>query len=158
MENNDVGTLSGGDLDDLFGGGSNQTANSGETSSPSGSDKDGSSLFDDMQGDLDLSSLVSSELDFSEAGTQEFNVRKTLAHDILLEASLDVIVELGRLDMYIKDILRLNEGTIIELGKSIHEPVNILLNNRFIGKGEVVVSDEDFGVRVLELFLDGGKK
>jgi flagellar motor switch protein FliN/FliY len=60
-------------------------------------------------------------------------------------------VELGRTKMYIKDILGLGEGSIIELDKLAGEPVDLLVNGKLIAKGEVVVIDENFGVRVTDI-------
>ena len=57
----------------------------------------------------------------------------------------------GRTKKLIKDILGMGEGTIIELDKLAGEPVDILVNNKLIAKGEVVVIDENFGVRVTEI-------
>ena len=60
-------------------------------------------------------------------------------------------VELGRTHKVIKDILELSQGSIIELDKLAGEPVDILVNNKLIAKGEVVVIDENFGVRVTDI-------
>jgi flagellar motor switch protein FliN/FliY len=60
-------------------------------------------------------------------------------------------VELGRTKWSIRDILGIGEGTIIELDKLAGEPVDILVNHKPLAKGEVVVIDENFGVRVTEI-------
>lgn len=70
---------------------------------------------------------------------------------LLLDIPLKVTVELGRTNKMIKDILELSQGSIIELDKLAGEPVDILVNNKFIAKGEVVVIDENFGVRVTDI-------
>ncbi|MEX2462214.1 MAG: flagellar motor switch phosphatase FliY [Paenibacillaceae bacterium] len=70
---------------------------------------------------------------------------------LLLDIPLKVTVELGRTQKIIKDILELSQGSIIELDKLAGEPVDILVNNKLIAKGEVVVIDENFGVRVTDI-------
>ncbi|WP_289355041.1 flagellar motor switch phosphatase FliY [Paenibacillus sp. S-12] len=71
--------------------------------------------------------------------------------NLLLDIPLKVTVELGRTHKQIKDILELSQGSIIELDKLAGEPVDILVNNKLIAKGEVVVIDENFGVRVTDI-------
>jgi flagellar motor switch protein FliN/FliY len=71
--------------------------------------------------------------------------------NLLLDIPLKVTVELGRTQKQIKDILELSQGSIIELDKQAGEPVDILVNNKLIAKGEVVVIDENFGVRVTDI-------
>ncbi|MCG8453744.1 MAG: flagellar motor switch phosphatase FliY [Spirochaetales bacterium] len=70
---------------------------------------------------------------------------------LLMDVSMELTVELGRTKRKIKDILGMGEGTIIELDKLAGEPVDILVNNNLIARGEVVVIDENFGVRVTEI-------
>jgi len=71
--------------------------------------------------------------------------------NLLLDIPLKVTVELGRTKKQIKDILELSQGSVIELDKLAGEPVDILVNNKLIAKGEVVVIDENFGVRVTDI-------
>jgi flagellar motor switch protein FliN/FliY len=70
---------------------------------------------------------------------------------LLMDVPLQVTVELGRTTKKIKDILEFGQGSIIELDKLAGEPVNILVNGKHIAKGEVVVIDESFGVRITEI-------
>lgn len=70
---------------------------------------------------------------------------------LIMDVKMEMTVELGRTKREIKDILGMGEGTIIELEKQAGEPVDILVNNKPIAKGEVVVIDENFGVRVTEI-------
>lgn len=70
---------------------------------------------------------------------------------LLMDIPLKVTVELGRTQKQIKDILELSQGSIVELDKLAGEPVDILVNNKLIAKGEVVVIDENFGVRVTDI-------
>lgn len=71
--------------------------------------------------------------------------------DMLLDIPLQVTVELGRTRRAVKDILELSSGSIIELDKLAGEPVDIHVNNKLIAQGEVVVIDENFGVRVTDI-------
>ena len=70
---------------------------------------------------------------------------------LLMDVSMQLTVELGRTKMLIKDILGMGEGTIVELDKLAGEPVDLLVNGKLIAKGEVVVIDENFGVRVTDI-------
>lgn len=79
---------------------------------------------------------------------QETEVRNL---EMLLDIPLQVTVELGRTKRSVKEILSLTQGSIIELDKLAGEPVDIYVNNRLIAKGEVVVIDENFGVRVTDI-------
>lgn len=71
--------------------------------------------------------------------------------NLLLDVPLQVTVELGRTRKQIREILELGPGSILELDKLAGEPVDILVNNKLIAKGEVVVIDENFGVRVTDI-------
>lgn len=71
--------------------------------------------------------------------------------DLLMDVQMVMTVELGRTKKYVKDILSLGEGSIIELDKLAGEPVDLLVNGKLIAKGEVVVIDENFGVRVTDI-------
>ena len=70
---------------------------------------------------------------------------------LIMDVFMEMTVELGRTKKLIKEILSMGEGTIIELDKLAGEPVDILVNHKLIAKGEVVVIDENFGVRVTEI-------
>ncbi|ABY92966.1 flagellar motor switch phosphatase FliY [Thermoanaerobacter brockii subsp. lactiethylicus] len=71
--------------------------------------------------------------------------------ELILDVPLTITVELGKTKKLIKDILELSEGSIIELDKLAGEPVDILANGKYIAKGEVVVIDENFGVRITDI-------
>ena len=70
---------------------------------------------------------------------------------LILDVPLSVTVELGRTNKSIKDILELTNGSIVELDRLAGEPVDINVNGKFLAKGEVVVIDENFGVRITEI-------
>lgn len=71
--------------------------------------------------------------------------------NMLMDIPLQVTVELGRTKRSVKEILEMSSGSIIELDKLAGEPVDILVNNRLIANGEVVVIDENFGVRITDV-------
>ena len=70
---------------------------------------------------------------------------------IIMDVPLEVTVELGRTHKLIKDILEFSPGTVVELDKLAGEPIDILVNGKHIAKGEVVVIDENFGVRLTDI-------
>ncbi|MEK3882147.1 flagellar motor switch phosphatase FliY [Paenibacillus sp. PL2-23] len=88
---------------------------------------------------------------FANFGQPQFASNDGTNLNLLLDIPLKVTVELGRTQKQIKDILELSQGSIIELDKLAGEPVDILVNNKLIAKGEVVVIDENFGVRVTDI-------
>lgn len=88
---------------------------------------------------------------FSDFSDENINGFETNNLDVLFDIPLQVTVELGRTSRSVKEILELGAGSIIELDKLAGEPVDILINNRPIAKGEVVVIDENFGVRVTNI-------
>jgi len=71
--------------------------------------------------------------------------------DFLLDVPLEVTVELGRTRMLIKDLLQLGQGSVIELDKIAGEPMEILVNNKLVARGEVVVVNEKFGIRLTDI-------
>ncbi len=71
--------------------------------------------------------------------------------DLIMDVPLEVTVELGRTNKSIKEILDFAPGTIIELDKLAGEPVDVLVNGKFVAKGEVVVIEESFGIRLTEI-------
>lgn len=86
---------------------------------------------------------------------QELTPTKETGHhpelDFILDIPLEISVEIGRTKMLIKDLLKLNQGAIIELEKLAGEPVEVYVNGRLMAKGEVVVVNDRFGVRVTEI-------
>lgn len=71
--------------------------------------------------------------------------------ELIMDIPLDVTVELGRVRMLIKDVLELASGSIVELDRVAGEPVDLLVNGRLIAKGEVVVIEDNFGIRITEI-------
>jgi flagellar motor switch protein FliN len=71
--------------------------------------------------------------------------------DLLMNVRLKVTAELGTCKMLVRDILKLGAGSIVELDRVAGGPVDLLVNDRLVARGEVVAIDENFGVRVTEL-------
>jgi flagellar motor switch protein FliN/FliY len=76
---------------------------------------------------------------------------KTENIDLLLDVPLEVTAELGRTSKSIKEILEFSPGTIIELNRLAGEPIDVLVNGKYVAKGEVVVIEETFGIKVTEV-------
>ena len=71
--------------------------------------------------------------------------------DLLMDISLKVTVELGRTRMTFHQVLELQNGSVVELDRLAGDPVDVFVNDRIIARGEVVVVDDKFGVRITEL-------
>jgi len=71
--------------------------------------------------------------------------------DILMDIPLQISVELGRVMMVVKDVVELGSGSIIEIDKAAGEPVDVMVNGRTVARGEVVVIEDNFGVRITEI-------
>ncbi len=104
-----------------------------------------SRLIDDEDGGMEVQPVEFDHLH----PTDEIGQRENI--DRLMDITLNLSVELGRKNMQIKEILELGPGKIIELDKLAGEPVDLLVNGRLLARGEVVVVDENFGVRITDL-------
>ena len=71
--------------------------------------------------------------------------------DFILDIPLEITVELGRTRMLVQDLLKLGQGSVIELSKPAGDTLEILANNRLIAKGDVVVMNDKYGVRLTEV-------
>lgn len=81
-------------------------------------------------------------------GSQQEDVHNL---DLILDIPLTVTVELGRSRMLINDLLQLGQGSVIELTKLVGEPLEVLVNQKLVARGEVVVVNEKFGVRLTDI-------
>lgn len=86
-----------------------------------------------------------------EAGDDALNKLKIQNLDFILDIPLKVTVELGRTTVIIKDLLQLGQGSVLELDKLAGEPLEILVNGKLVAKGEVVVVNEKFGIRLTDI-------
>lgn len=71
--------------------------------------------------------------------------------DLLNDVDLHVVIELGRTEMLVEDVLKLNTGSVVELDKLAGDPVDVYVNNRLIARGEVLVLNDNFCIRVSEI-------
>ena len=71
--------------------------------------------------------------------------------EFILDIPLQVTVELGRTKLLVKDILGLNQGAVVELSKLAGEPLDIFVNSKLVARGEAVVVNEKFGVRLVDI-------
>jgi flagellar motor switch protein FliN len=81
----------------------------------------------------------------------ELTIEQSMNLPLLLDIPLEVVVELGRTKKKISEVLELTSGSIVELDKMSGEPVDVYVNNKLVAKGEVVVIEEHFGVRIKEI-------
>ena len=78
--------------------------------------------------------------------------------ELIMDVPLEVKVELGKTNKSIKDVLEFAPGTVIELNKIAGEPVDVLVNGKYVAKGEVVVLEENFAVRITEILDEKNKQ
>ena len=80
-----------------------------------------------------------------EAGTEKYDI------NLILDIPLEMRVELGQVRMLVNDLLQLGHGSIIDLKKPVGEQLDIFVGNKLVARGEVVVVDEKFGIRVTDI-------
>ena len=97
--------------------------------------------------DVDVRELA----DEVQAGDDSLNKLKIQNLDFILDIPLKVSVELGRTKLIIKDLLQLGQGSVLELDKLAGEPLEVLVNNKLVARGEVVVVNEKFGIRLTDI-------
>jgi flagellar motor switch protein FliN/FliY len=83
--------------------------------------------------------------------TESGRKAKVASMDLLMDVTLAVSIELGRTTMSVKEILGICEGSVVEMDRAAGEPVDVMVGGRLLGKGEVVVLNDRFGVRITEL-------
>lgn len=88
---------------------------------------------------------------FSPLGPGAPAAQEPASLDLLLDVPLRITVELGRAHMAVRDVLALQTGSVVELDRAAGQPVDILVNDRLIAHGEVVVIEDRFGVRITEI-------
>jgi flagellar motor switch protein FliN/FliY len=96
------------------------------------------------------------DINIQPAQFQSFTVNQPMTPqpeniNLIMDVPLEVTVELGRTSKSIKEILDFTPGTIIELNKLAGEPIDVLVNGKYVAKGEVVVIEDSFGIRVTEI-------
>lgn len=106
---------------------------------------------DDLEALDDIDNLEEFREGQSLSGTGTLSNEETQNLDLILDIPLTVTVELGRSKMLINDLLQLGQGSVIELTKLVGEPLEILVNNKLVARGEVVVVNDKFGVRLTDI-------
>lgn len=99
--------------------------------------------------DVDATGEVDKNEEVTEEDAASSGENKSL--DLILDIPLTVTVELGRNKMLINDLLQLGQGSVIELKKLVGEPLEVLVNQKLVARGEVVVVNEKFGVRLTDI-------
>jgi flagellar motor switch protein FliN/FliY len=94
--------------------------------------------------------------DFAANGEAEKTMLQSI--DMLSDVNLRVRIELGRTRMYVEDVLRLGPGSVVELDKLAGDPVDVFVNDRLVARGEVLVLNENFCVRVSEVISDENER
>jgi flagellar motor switch protein FliN/FliY len=112
--------------------------------------------WDNVQEELEASKKKEFKTSVSTADFEEFQKpeRKngtSLELDFILDIPLTLNVELGRCRMLISELLQLGQGSVVELAKFAGEPMDVFVNQRLIARGEVVVVNEKFGVRLTDI-------
>jgi flagellar motor switch protein FliN len=85
------------------------------------------------------------------AGNQNYGQEDPHSLELLMDIPLEISVELGRVKMLVRDVVELSTGSIVEIDKAAGEPVDVMVNGRLVARGEVVVIEDNFGVRVTEI-------
>lgn len=99
-----------------------------------------------------ITSLLESAGEDNEAAIKEGKSQKRERNlDLILDIPLRVTVELGRTKMVVSDLLNLGQGSVIELSKLAGEPMEVLVNDKLVARGEAVVVNEKFGVRLTDI-------
>lgn len=94
---------------------------------------------------------VAEEQTFEELKTDGVENLNSRDIEFLLDIPLEVTVQLGKTKMLIKDLLQVGQGSVVELDKLAGEPMEVLINNKLVARGEVVVVNEKFGVRLTDI-------
>jgi flagellar motor switch protein FliN/FliY len=85
------------------------------------------------------------------AGNGDGEEQRSRDIEFLLDIPVEISVRLGNTRMFIKDLLQLGQGSVVELDKLAGEPMEVLANNRLVARGEVVVVNEKFGIRLTDI-------
>lgn len=107
--------------------------------------------FEALEDIEDIDETGDDDEDMEETGEAAATTKETKSLDLILDIPLTVTVELGRSKMLINDLLQLGQGSVIELTKLVGEPLEVLVNQKLVARGEVVVVNEKFGVRLTDI-------
>ena len=91
------------------------------------------------------------EIDSDSGGEGGKAASSALEMDFLLDIQLNIGVEVGRAQMQVEDLLQLDQGSVLELDRTVGQPLDIRVNNQLVARGEVVVVNEKFAVRITDI-------
>ncbi len=111
-------------------------------------DEETARLLSGLEAEATAGSFGSTQSNPNPASSQNY---EDTGLELLLDIPLEVSVELGRVKMVVKDVIELGSGSIVEIDKAAGEPVDIMVNGRLVAHGEVVVIEDNFGVRITEI-------
>jgi flagellar motor switch protein FliN len=100
---------------------------------------------------VETTDLHEASAEVAEGAKASSNPANSKTFDLLLEVSMPVSVSFGRTEMLIREVLKLTTGSIVELNRSVTEPVDVIVNDCIIARGEVVVVDGNYGVRIHQI-------
>ncbi|RHX90619.1 flagellar motor switch protein FliN [Leptospira stimsonii] len=132
-----------GELDSLLGGGG---SGGGDTFGGGGGSD--SPSFADISAALGPSAPPTSA---PRSSSRQSSPSQSTNLNLLMDVNLALTVELGRTNMFIKDVNGLNEGTVVELDKNVGEDLDILANGRLVGRGKLVAMDDFYGIQITEI-------
>jgi len=107
--------------------------------------------FETLEDVKDIDETEEGDKGGEDMGEEAASKGETKSMDLILDIPLTVTVELGRSKMLINDLLQLGQGSVIELTKLVGEPLEVLVNQKLVARGEVVVVNEKFGVRLTDI-------
>ena len=107
--------------------------------------------FETLEEVKDIDETEEGDKGGEDMGGEAASSEETKSIDLILDIPLTVAVELGRSKMLINDLLQLGQGSVIELTKLVGEPLEVLVNQKLVARGEVVVVNEKFGVRLTDI-------
>ena len=115
--------------------------------------EDDADTIDDLDDIGDVGSLdADADEDAGEGAEAAVGLKEETRNlDLILDIPLTVTVELGRSRMLINDLLQLSQGSVVELTKLVGEPLEVLVNQKLVARGEVVVVNEKFGIRLTDI-------
>ncbi|TGL96167.1 flagellar motor switch protein FliN [Leptospira barantonii] len=131
-----------GELDSLLGGG-------GDAPSGGGGGGADAPSFADISAALGPSSTPAPSA--PRPSSRQSSPTQSTNLNLLMDVNLALTVELGRTNMYIKDVNGLNEGIVVELDKNVGEDLDILANGRLVGRGKLVAMDDFYGIQITEI-------
>ncbi|MEX0655205.1 MAG: flagellar motor switch protein FliN [Phycisphaeraceae bacterium] len=113
-----------------------------------------SASLNEIKAEVDAAAGEQDFADADTAGTDEAAGEGGTSLELLGDVELDVMIELGRTEMLVEDVLKLQSGSVVELDKLAGDPVDVYVNGRLIARGEVLVLNDNFCIRISEVLAD----